>query len=95
MPDDGYWEHIQKKCKEHNIVVIVDDVRTGFRIDLHGSHNAFGFSPDLVCLGKAMANGYPISALVGKDSLKDAANRVYFSGTQFFNSAPMAASKAH
>ena len=41
-----------------------------------------------------MANGYPISALVGKDSLKEAANRVYFSGTQFFNSAPMAASKA-
>ena len=41
-----------------------------------------------------MANGYPISALVGKKSLKDAANKVYFSGTQFFNSAPMAASKA-
>jgi glutamate-1-semialdehyde 2,1-aminomutase len=94
LPNDGYWEHIQKKCSEHNIIIIVDDVRTGFRIDLNGSHNAFGFSPDLVCLGKAMANGYPISALVGKDSLKDAANRVYFSGTQFFNSAPMAASKA-
>ena len=75
-------------------ILIVDDVRTGFRIDLKGSHNAFGFSPDLVCLGKAMANGYPISALVGKASLKDAANKVYFSGTQFFNSAPMAASKA-
>ena len=94
LPDDGYWEHIQTKCRENNIIIIVDDVRTGFRINLHGSHNAFGFSPDLVCLGKAMANGYPISALVGKDSLKDAANRVYFSGTQFFNSAPMAASKA-
>jgi glutamate-1-semialdehyde 2,1-aminomutase len=94
LPDDGYWEHIQKKCREHNIIIIVDDVRTGFRIDLQGSHNAFGFNPDLVCLGKAMANGYPISALVGKDSLKDAASRVYFSGTQFFNSAPMAASRA-
>ncbi len=94
LPDEGYWEHIQKKCRDNNIIIIVDDVRTGFRIDLQGSHNAFGFSPDLVCLGKAMANGYPISALVGKDSLKDAANRVYFSGTQFFNSAPMAASKA-
>ena len=94
LPENGYWEHIQKKCEENNIVLIVDDVRTGFRIDLKGSHNAFGFSPDLVCLGKAMANGYPISALVGKDSLKDAANKVYFSGTQFFNSAPMAASKA-
>ena len=94
LPKEGYWMHIEKKCSENNIVLIVDDVRTGFRIDLKGSHNAFGFSPDLVCLGKAMANGYPISALVGKKSLKDAANKVYFSGTQFFNSAPMAASKA-
>ncbi len=94
LPAEGYWEHIQTKCKENNIILIVDDVRTGFRIDLNGSHNAFGFKPDLVCLGKAMANGYPISALVGKASLKDAANNVYFSGTQFFNSAPMAASKA-
>lgn len=94
LPKDGYWKYIEKKCNENNIVLIVDDVRTGFRIDLKGSHNAFGFSPDLVCLGKAMANGYPISALVGKASLKDAANKVYFSGTQFFNSAPMAASKA-
>ena len=94
LPKEGYWKHIEKKCSENNIVLIVDDVRTGFRIDLKGSHNAFGFSPDLVCLGKAMANGYPISALVGKKSLKDAANKVYFSGTQFFNSAPMAASKA-
>ena len=94
LPKEGYWKHIEKKCSENNIVLIVDDVRTGFRIDLKGSHNAFGFSPDLVCLGKAMANGYPISALVGKASLKDAADKVYFSGTQFFNSAPMAASKA-
>ena len=94
LPEEGYWKHIQKKCKDHNIIIIVDDVRTGFRIDLKGSHNAFGFNPDLVCLGKAMANGYPISALVGNDSLKDSANKVYFSGTQFFNSAPMAASKA-
>ena len=94
LPDKGYWKHVQKKCKENNIIVIVDDVRTGFRINLQGSHKEFGFSPDLVCLGKAMANGYPISALVGKNSLKDAANKVYFSGTQFFNSAPMAASKA-
>ena len=94
LPEEGYWKHIQKKCKDHNIIIIVDDVRTGFRIDLKGSHYAFGFNPDLVCLGKAMANGYPISALVGNDSLKDSANKVYFSGTQFFNSAPMAASKA-
>ena len=94
LPDTGYWQHIQKKCNEHNIVLIVDDVRTGFRINLNGSHKAFNFSPDLVCLGKAMANGYPISALVGKNSLKEAAKKVYFSGTQFFNAAPMSSANA-
>ncbi len=94
LPKKGYWEHIQKVCNEKNIIIIVDDVRTGFRIDLAGSNKAFNFSPDLVCLGKAIANGYPISALVGKNYLKEAANKVYFSGTQFFNSAPMAAAIA-
>ena len=94
LPKKGYWEHIQKVCNEKNIIIIVDDVRTGFRIDLAGSNNAFNFSPDLVCLGKAIANGYPISALVGKNYLKESANKVYFSGTQFFNSAPMAAAIA-
>ena len=94
LPEKGYWEHIQKVCNSKNIILIVDDVRTGFRIDLAGSNNAYNFSPDLVCLGKAIANGYPISALVGKDYLREAANKVYFSGTQFFNSAPMAAALA-
>ena len=94
LPEKGYWEHIERVCNEKNIILIVDDVRTGFRIDLAGSNKAFNFSPDLVCLGKAIANGYPISALVGKSQLKDAANKVYFSGTQFFNSAPMAAAIA-
>ena len=52
--------------------MIVDDVRTGFRADLAGTNEYFGFKPDLVCLGKAIANGYPISALVGTDALRDA-----------------------
>ena len=93
-PNEGYWKHIEKVCRKNNIILIVDDVRTGFRIDLKGSNNFFGFSPDLICLGKAIANGYPISALVGKDSLKESAENVYFTGTQFLNSAPMAAAKA-
>ena len=48
LPKKGYWEHIQKVCNEKNIIIIVDDVRTGFRIDLAGSNKAFNFSPDLV-----------------------------------------------
>ena len=55
---------------------------------------AYGFTPDLICFGKGIANGYPLSALVGSDALKQAAQDVYYSGTQFFNAAPMAAAKA-
>ena len=43
LPKKGYWEHIQKVCNEKNIIIIVDDVRTGFRIDLAGSNKAFNF----------------------------------------------------
>ena len=82
-PNEGYWKHIEKVCRKNNIILIVDDVRTGFRIDLKGSNNFFGFSPDLICLGKAIANGYPISALVGKDSLKESAENVYLLGLNF------------
>ncbi|GIT33644.1 MAG: hypothetical protein Ct9H300mP3_11750 [Gammaproteobacteria bacterium] len=78
-------------CKEHGIVLIVDDVRAGFRINLSGSNVAYGFTPDLICFGKAIANGYPLSALVGNNDLKKAAEKVYFTGTQFFSAPPMAA----
>jgi len=94
LPEDQYWQKVESLCRQNGIVLIVDDVRAGFRINLAGSNVAYGFNPDLVCLGKAMGNGYPISALVGADHLKKSAEAVYFSGTQFFNAAPMAAAKA-
>ena len=94
LPAPGYWKQIETLCRKHGIVLIVDDVRAGFRINLAGSNVAFNFTPDLICFGKAIANGYPISALVGRDSLKQAAQDVYYTGTQFFNAVPMAAAKA-
>jgi glutamate-1-semialdehyde 2,1-aminomutase len=94
LPEDQYWQKVESLCRQNGIVLIVDDVRAGFRINLAGSNEAYGFKPDLVCLGKAMGNGYPISALVGGDHLKKSAEAVYFTGTQFFNAAPMAAAKA-
>lgn len=74
--------------------MILDDVRSGFRIDLAGSHVAYGFTPDLMCFGKAIANGHPLAALTGSDALKEAAAETFFTGTQFFNAAPMAAGLA-
>lgn len=94
LPASGYWQRIQALCNRAGIVLIVDDVRAGFRIHLAGSNEAYGFRPDLICFGKALANGYPISALVGTDALKQAAGEVFYTGTQFFNAEPMAAALA-
>ena len=69
-------------------------MRAGFRINLRGSNVHFGFDPDMICFGKAIANGHPLAALVGIDDLKQSAERVYFTGTQFFSAPPMAAAIA-
>ena len=94
LPNKGYWEKVTSLCKAHGILTIVDDVRSGFRINLKGSNVAFGFSPDMICFGKAIANGHPLASLVGKEEIKTAAERVYFTGTQFFSAPPMAAAIA-
>ncbi len=94
LPTDGYWRNMEAVCKKNGIVMIADDVRAGFRSDLRGSNEHFGFKPDLICLGKALANGYPISALVGNQALLDAASQVFCTGTMFFGAVPMAAAVA-
>ena len=94
LPKEGYWEKVTSLCKTHEILTIVDDVRSGFRINLKGSNVEFGFSPDMICFGKAIANGHPLASLVGKEEIRKAAERVYFTGTQFFSAPPMAAAIA-
>lgn len=94
LPADGYWAEVQRLCRRNGIALIVDDVRAGFRIDLAGSNVAYGFEPDLVCFGKAIGNGHPIAALTGTDAMRQAAIDTFYTGTQFFNAAPMAAALA-
>ena len=94
MPADGYWRKVEQLLRKEGIVLIIDDVRAGFRLHLGGSHEYFGFKPDLVCFCKAIANGYAISALVGTEALKNAAAKVFYTGSYWFSSAPMAAALA-
>ncbi|MBF0117964.1 MAG: aminotransferase class III-fold pyridoxal phosphate-dependent enzyme [Desulfobacterales bacterium] len=91
MPGDGYWQKVEQICKKEGIVLIVDDVRCGFRLDMRGSNEYFGFKPDLICYCKAIGNGYPISALVGKDYLRNYAAKVFYTGSYWFSAVPMAA----
>jgi glutamate-1-semialdehyde 2,1-aminomutase len=94
MPAEGYWNAIASLCKKHGIVLIIDDVRCGFRLDMRGSHEYFGFKRALVCFCKAIGNGYPISALVGTAALKNEAAKIFYTGSYWFQAAPMAAALA-
>ncbi len=94
MPAPGYWEGIERICRAEGIVLILDDVRAGFRLSLKGSGDYFGFEPDLSCYCKAIANGYPISACVGRKELMSAASTVFFTGSYWTAQVPMAAALA-
>ncbi|GGD86186.1 aspartate aminotransferase family protein [Paenibacillus nasutitermitis] len=66
QPLPGYLELIRKLTEEQQIVMIMDEVITGFRLGLGGAHERFGILPDLVVIGKAMGGGIAISAVAGK-----------------------------
>lgn len=94
LPEDGYWPSIQAICNKEGIVLVTDDVRCGFRLDLRGSNEYFGYKPDLICFSKAIANGYPLSALVGKESMKEAIASVRAVGTFWYEATAFAAAVA-
>jgi glutamate-1-semialdehyde 2,1-aminomutase len=94
MPADGFWRQIESACRREGVVLILDDIRAGFRLDLRGSHRSFGFEPDLICFCKAIANGHALSATLGRKELRLAASRVFLAGS-YWNSPPaMAAALA-
>ena len=94
LPVEGFLPGIRRLCDAQGIVFILDDVRAGFRLHLGGSGERFGVRPDLACYAKALANGYPLSVCLGAESLRAAAERVYFTGSYFTSAVPMAAALA-
>ncbi|WP_120493773.1 aminotransferase class III-fold pyridoxal phosphate-dependent enzyme [Microbacterium phyllosphaerae] len=72
-------------------VLILDEVRSGFRLDMAGSWESLGVRPDLTAFSKAIANGAPLAAVTGIDALKDAAGSIYVTGSFWYSSAPIAA----
>jgi glutamate-1-semialdehyde 2,1-aminomutase len=94
MAADGYLAGVRRLCDAKGIVFILDDVRAGFRLHLGGSGEYVGVRPDLACYCKAIAKGYPLSACVGRDSLRSAAGEVFFTGSYFTSGVPMAAALA-
>lgn len=65
-PLPGYLEHVQSLARQHNVLFILDEVITGFRLSIGGAQQLFGITPDLCVLGKAIAGGLPLSAVGGR-----------------------------
>lgn len=91
LPQKDFWQKVRKLCTDTETVLIVDDVRAGFRLDLAGSDHYFGFSADLICFCKALANGYNVSALCGKDFLKNTVSSMSYTGSYWLSAVPFAA----
>ena len=86
-----YWAAVRKFCDDHGMLLIIDDVRAGFRLDLAGSDHYYGFKADLICFCKALANGYNMSAVCGRDELKATASSLSFTGSYWMSAVPFAA----
>ena len=91
LPADGFWQKVRKLCDDNGTVLIIDDVRAGFRLDIAGSDHYFGFQADLICFCKALANGYNVSALCGREFLKNAVSSLSFTGSYWMSAVPFAA----
>lgn len=91
LPEEGFWPKVREICTQNNIVLIVDDVRAGFRLDLAGSDHYFGFEADMICFCKALANGYNMSAICGKEFLKSAMSSLSYTGSYWLSAVPFAA----
>ena len=86
-----FWQQVRKLCDDNGIILIIDDVRAGFRLDLAGSDHYFGFKADLICFCKALANGYNMSALCGQEFLKSTVSGLSYTGSYWMSAVPFAA----
>jgi len=94
MPDPALYETARRLCDQEGALLVMDDIRANFRLHARGSHARFGAKPDLWCMGKALANGYPISALLGTEDLRKTANSFFITGTYWMSAVPMVAAMA-
>lgn len=98
-PQDGYLEDIRQLTETHDVVFILDEVITGFRMGLRGAQGYFDIEPDLAIYGKALANGYPCAAVTGKreimETIGSAPDKAKVGGTSSGNPVSTAATKAN
>ncbi len=94
QPKDGFLEKVKAAAHRNGALLVFDEVVTGFRLSLGGAQEYFKVTPDLACFGKAMANGFPISTVVGRRDIMKIFDEIFFSFTFGGETASLAAAKA-
>jgi len=80
-PKDGFLEGVRKIATDNDIVLIFDECTSGFRETFGGLHKKYGVEPDMAVFGKALGNGYAITAVIGKREIMDATQNTFISST--------------
>jgi glutamate-1-semialdehyde aminotransferase len=93
-PEPGHLQRVVDLAREHGALAVFDEVITGFRLAMGGAQERYGVQADLVCFGKALGNGMPISALAGRAEHMDLLQDVFFSGTHGGEALSLAAAAA-
>lgn len=96
-PSDGYLQGLRALCDKHGILLIFDEVMTGFRLALGGAQELFGVTPDMTTMGKIIGGGLPVGAYGGKKEIMDCVSPsgpIYQAGTLSGNPLAMAAGLA-
>ncbi len=93
MPRDGYLKHLRQLCTDHGILLIFDEVKTGFRVAPGGAQERFGVTPDLATFAKSMGNGYPVACFAGSTEIMNIIGpaKVVHGGTYSGNPVSLAA----
>jgi glutamate-1-semialdehyde 2,1-aminomutase len=94
LPRLDFAQAARAICDRTGAALILDDVRAGFRLHLGGSWEIVGVRPDLSAWSKAIANGYALAAVTGRERFRDAATRIFTTGSFWFQAIPMAAALA-
>ncbi len=98
MPKEGYLKHLKELCDRYNIVLIFDEVKTGFRVARGGAQELFGVKPHMATFAKSMSNGFPVSAITGQEEIMNlfgpGKHKVTQGGTYASNPMSLTAAKA-
>lgn len=93
-PQNDFLKRVKELCRRESALLIFDEMITGFRLARGGAQEYFGVVPDLACFGKALANGYPLSAVVGRREIMKTFEQIFFSFTFGGEALSLAAAQA-